>query len=95
MQKTAGRWEDGRWVESERLAEEPDEPVVEPVAEETGDKELIPVLWERSAYAVLLFRRADHASLGPGRPRCPPRREPARVFSHGRYSTETGMSITR
>ena len=53
--ETAGRWEDGRWVESERLAEEPDEPVVEPVAEETGDKELIPVLWERSAYAVLFF----------------------------------------
>ena len=53
--ETAGRWEDGRWVEPERLAEEPDEPVVEPVAEETGDKELIPVLWERSAYAALFF----------------------------------------
>ena len=53
--KTAGRWEDGRWVEPERLAEEPDEPVVEPVAEETGDKELIPVLWERAAYATLFF----------------------------------------
>ena len=51
--ETAGRWEDGRWVEPERLAEEPDEPVVEPVAEETGDKLLIPVLWERSAYAAL------------------------------------------
>ena len=51
--ETAGRWEDGRWVEPERLAEEPDEPVVEPVVEETGDKVLIPVLWERSAYAAL------------------------------------------
>ena len=51
--ETAGRWEDGRWVEPERLAEEPDEPVFEPVAEETGDKVLIPVLWERSAYAAL------------------------------------------
>ena len=53
--ETAGRWEDGRWVEVERLAEEPDEPVFEPVAEETGDKVLIPVLWERSAYATLFF----------------------------------------
>ena len=53
--ETAGRWEDGRWVEPERLAEEPDEPDVEPVAEETGDKVLIPVLWERSAYAALFF----------------------------------------
>ncbi len=51
--ETAGRWEDGRWVEPERPAEEPDEPVVEPVAEETGDKVLIPVVWERSAYAAL------------------------------------------
>ena len=51
--ETVGRWEDGRWVEPERPAEEPDEPVVEPVAEETGDKVLIPVVWERAAYAAL------------------------------------------
>ena len=51
--ETAGHWEDGRWVEPERPAEEPDEPVVEPVAEETGDKVLIPVVWERAAYAAL------------------------------------------
>ena len=80
--ETAGRWEDGRWVEQERPAvesdasddlpvtadtgeleddkrvgssEEPGETVVEPIADETGDKELIPVVWERAAYAALFI----------------------------------------
>ncbi len=72
--EVAGRWEDGRWVESDQSPEQsadrpvtaethesddtrPVESTVEPVEPaETGDtgaRDLIPVIWERAAYAAL------------------------------------------
>ena len=50
-----GRWKDGQWVEPSPPSAQPEAATVLPLAAAKGSNDLIPVRWERVAYATLFF----------------------------------------